>query len=60
MGLEVIFQLKLLGQQSRPIKQTTFVLLHLPGFALPSLREKHDEYHLLRELLKSWANQEFG
>ena len=22
------------------------------------MREKHDEYHLLRELLKSWANNE--
>ncbi|KAK9182905.1 hypothetical protein WN944_026054 [Citrus x changshan-huyou] len=31
----------------------------MPSKVLPSLREKHDEYDLLRELLKSWANHKF-
>ncbi|KAK9179899.1 hypothetical protein WN943_029105 [Citrus x changshan-huyou] len=32
---------------------------YMPSKVLPSLREKHDEYDLLRELLKSWANHKF-
>ncbi|GAY60761.1 hypothetical protein CUMW_204560 [Citrus unshiu] len=32
---------------------------YMPSKVLPYLREKHDEYDLLRELLKSWANHKF-
>ncbi|KAK9182920.1 hypothetical protein WN944_026068 [Citrus x changshan-huyou] len=32
---------------------------YMPSKVLPSLREKHDEYDLLKELLKSWANHKF-
>ena len=32
---------------------------YMPSKVLLSLREKHDEYDLLRELLKRWANHKF-
>ena len=32
---------------------------YMPSKVLPFLREKHDEYDLLKELLKSWANHKF-